>query len=98
MLQQMQGGTVKFTVGGKLFEESVQFLQAHEGLASKLLLMDSFRVKGSDRPVLLNRPLRGFEALIDYLKTDGKFLPSEQDAKKLLDIELEHFGIKKPHL
>lgn len=57
--------------------------------------MDSLRTKDFDQPLWLNRSLRGFEALIDYLKTDRKFVPSEPDVKKLLEIELEYFNLGK---
>lgn len=42
----------------------------------------------------LDRPLRGFEAMIDYLKTGGRFVPEDPDKRLLLQIELDYFKIK----
>ena len=42
----------------------------------------------------MNRSLRGFEALIDYLKTEGAFEPKDSDTRQLLEIELRYFKIK----
>lgn len=66
----------------------------HQGLGEKLLLMNSMRVSDA-QPLWLNRPLRGFEALLDYLKTEGKFKPNDPDVKDLMDLELEYFGLVK---
>ena len=39
----------------------------------------------------LNRNLRGFEAMMEHVKSDGQFIPSDKDVVKLMEIEKKFF-------
>lgn len=42
--------------------------------------------------IFLSRNVRGFEAMLEHLKSDGMFVPQDPDVAKLMQIELLHFG------
>ena len=43
----------------------------------------------------LVRPLRAFEAMLDQMKTEGKYKMVDPELTQLVRIEMEHFGIIK---
>lgn len=94
----MKQSSIEFIAGGKKFSEPAKFLMEHRGgpngIGRELLELIAMNQHSTDLP-WLHRSQRGFEAMIDYLKTQGKYKPIDPEIKQLMEIELEHFGISK---
>lgn len=90
----MHDGLIEFEVGGKMFKEMYSWLDKSSKQITSALsdAMTLNQVNNEGFPIL-NRPLRGFEALMDYLRTDGKYRPSEVETRQLFDIECAHFRV-----
>lgn len=93
-----QGGCIAFKVCGKRFEEPAEFLRklggGDRGVLKTLQDQVAMNPTSSELPYL-NRTVRGFEAMIDYMKTGGEYEPADPEIRRLMDIELRHFGIRK---
>lgn len=93
---QQRNQLFEFQVDGKIFKEDFNMLcqaKLHGEMTELGKFVTSFdpKVQLKELP-RLNRPLRGIELLMEYLRSDRRFKPVDPDERLALDTELEHFG------